>query len=64
MPKIKSHKSIIKRFRVSGGRLVIGRRLTIPHRARFKSKRARKLAGSAIVLGKTVTKKLQKVIGG
>lgn len=63
MPKLKTHKSSQKRVvRVSGtGKLVL-RKMSVAHRARFKSKRAKQNAGHNQVIVGTAAKKLIKLI--
>lgn len=62
MPKIKSHKSIVKRFRTTGSGQLTGRKMSVAHRARFKSKRAKKIAGNTLLVIPALAKKLRKVI--
>lgn len=63
MPKIKSHKSAAKRFKTTGSGLLVGRKMSVAHRARFKSKRAKQNAGNTLVVAKGHAKKLRKVVG-
>lgn len=63
MPKIKSHKSADKRFRTTGTGLLVGRKMSVAHRARFKSKRAKQNAGNMLVVSNGLAKKLRKVVG-
>jgi len=62
MPKIKTRKSIIKRLRLTGAGKLVAQKMTAQHRARFKSTRAKRQAGSAIVIKGRVGKKLARVI--
>ncbi len=64
MPKIKTHKTTAKRFRVSGSRRLIGRKMSVAHRARFKSKRAKRQTALSVSVEKTVAKKLKTVLKG
>jgi large subunit ribosomal protein L35 len=63
MPKIKSHKAVTKRFRTTGSGLLVGRKMSVAHRARFKSKRAKQNAGNTLVVSNGHAKKLRKVVG-
>jgi ribosomal protein L35 len=53
MPKIKTHKSLSKRVRISGAGAVIMRHANTAHRKRFKSTRAKQksVQGQVIVSG-------------
>jgi len=63
MPKLKTHKSSQKRIvRVSGtGKLVV-RKMSVAHRARFKSKRAKQNSTHTQVIIGGAAKKLIKLI--
>ena len=64
MPKIKTHKTTAKRFKLSGARRLIGRKMSIAHRARFKSKRAKRQKSLTVTVEKAVAKKLRSVLKG
>lgn len=64
MPKIKTHKTTAKRFKSSGANRLVGRKLSIAHRARFKSKRAKRQTSGTIIVEKKVAKKLRSVLKG
>lgn len=62
MPKIKTRKSIVKRLRLTGAGKLVAQKMTAQHRARFKSTRAKKQAGSSVTINGRVSKKLSRVI--
>ena len=64
MPKIKIHKTTAKRFKLSGARHLVGRKMSVAHRARFKSKRAKRQTGLTITVEKTIAKKLRSILKG
>lgn len=64
MPKIKTHKSSRKRVvRLTSSGKVIMRKMSIAHRSRFKSVRARRLSGQNQSAAKGNARKLVKLIG-
>lgn len=62
MPKIKTHKSVKKRVVRRKASGLILRKMSISHRARFKSKRAKRQASANQIIGGKVAKKLKAVI--
>ncbi len=64
MPKIKSHKTTTKRFRISGSGALVGRKMSVAHRARFKSKRSKRQKALTNTVEKSVAKKLRQVLKG
>ncbi|MEX0594805.1 MAG: bL35 family ribosomal protein [Patescibacteria group bacterium] len=64
MPKIKTHKTTAKRFKVSGSNRLVGRKMSVAHRARFKSKRAKRQKGLTVVVETAVAKKLKTLLKG
>lgn len=62
MPKIKTRKSIVKRFRLTGAGKLVAQKMTAQHRARFKSTRAKRQAGSSLTIKGKRNKKLARVI--
>jgi large subunit ribosomal protein L35 len=64
MPKLKTHKTTAKRFKVSGSGRLVGRKMSVAHRARFKSKRAKRQTGLTNIVEKAVAKKLKTVLKG
>lgn len=64
MPKIRTHKSTMKRIvRLTERGKIVLRRMSAQHRARFKSKRAKQLSSQTQVATKTRTKKILHLIG-
>ena len=63
MPKLKTKKSIKKRLRTSGSGLLLARHMSITHRARFKSKRAKRTSTKKVTILPAIAKKLRKVLG-
>ncbi len=62
MPKLKTHKSSFKRMvRLSSNGKLVMRKMSVAHRARFKSKRAKQLSTQNIVVVGRTAKKLQKI---
>ena len=62
MPKLKSHKSSRKRIaRISATGKVMMRKMSVAHRARFKSKRAKQSATHNLEVTHANAKKLAKV---
>jgi|GEM_PF-1401845 len=62
MPKLKTNKSAQKRIaRRAGGKLML-RKMSITHRARFKSKRAKRQAAKKQVIGGLQASKLRQLI--
>lgn len=64
MPKIKTHKTTAKRFKLSGARRLVGRKMSVAHRARFKSKRAKRQTSLTVIVEKNIAKKLRRVLKG
>ena len=64
MPKIKSHKTTTKRFRISGSGRLVGRKMSVAHRARFKSKRSKRQTALTNIVEKSIAKKLKQVLKG
>lgn len=62
MPKIKTHKSTVKRIRVSGSGKLILRKMSITHRSRFKSKRAKANSTKVFAMIPEMAKKIRKVL--
>ena len=63
MPKVKTNKSAVKRVaRVSGTGKVVMRKMSVAHRARFKSKRAKQLSTQKQVIGGGMAKKMKELI--
>lgn len=63
MPKMKTHKSLTKRFRLTGSGAVIAQNANRGHRKRFKSSRAiQKSTQLRLITGK-VAKNVKKVMG-
>lgn len=63
MPKLKSHKSLLKRVERTGTGQLRARKMSIAHRARFKSKRAKGMVDDKLILSAGIQKKLKKIIG-
>ncbi|HUD20977.1 MAG TPA: 50S ribosomal protein L35 [Candidatus Saccharimonadales bacterium] len=61
MPKIKTHKSLTKRIQVSGSGKLVARHMSIAHRSRFKSKRAKQNSAQNFVVAKGAASKLRKM---
>ena len=61
MPKIKTHKSLTKRIKPSGSGKLIARHMSVAHRARFKSKRAKQNKAGNFVVAKGAASKLRKM---
>ena len=62
MPKLKTHKSGFKRMvRLTANGKLVMRKMSVAHRARFKSKRAKQLSTQNIVVVGKTAKKLQKI---
>lgn len=62
MSKLKTHKTTVKRFKVTGSGKLVARKMSVAHRSRFKSKRALKNTGQTRVVEAAVAKKLLRVI--
>jgi len=59
MPKLKTHKSSFKRVaRLSGTGKLMMRKMSVAHRARFKSKRAKQLSTQNFVSTGLIAKKI------
>ncbi|MEK7548546.1 MAG: bL35 family ribosomal protein [Patescibacteria group bacterium] len=64
MPKIKTHKSAKKRIvRITGTGKVMMRKMSISHRSRFKSTRAKRLASHNQSAAAGLAAKLTKLVG-
>mgnify|MGYP001610667017 CR=1 FL=1 len=62
MPKLKTHKASFKRIvRLSGTGKLMMRKMSVAHRARFKSKRAKQLSTQNIAVTGKTAKKLIKM---
>jgi len=62
MPKLKTHKASFKRMvRLSANGKLVMRKMSVAHRARFKSKRAKQFSTQNIVVVGKTAKKLQKI---
>ncbi|MEK7171229.1 MAG: bL35 family ribosomal protein [Patescibacteria group bacterium] len=62
MPKLKTHKSSQKRIvRLSGTGKLMMRKMSVAHRARFKSKRAKQNSTQNFVATGAIAKKLIKM---
>ena len=62
MPKLKTHKSSQKRIVwLSGTGKLVMRKMSVAHRARFKSKRAKQLSTQNFVATGGIAKKLVKI---
>lgn len=62
MPKIKSHKSLQKRIELTSTGKLRARKMSVAHRARFKSKRALNAVGHKQELAPGFFKKIKKII--
>ncbi|MBI4948262.1 50S ribosomal protein L35 [Candidatus Berkelbacteria bacterium] len=62
MPKIKTHKSLQKRVEVTSNNKLRARKMSVAHRARFKSKRALKLSTTKQNLSAKLLKKIKAII--
>lgn len=60
--KLKSHKSLLKRVEKTGSGKLRARKMSIAHRARFKSKRAKGEVDQKLVLSAGHHRKLKKII--
>lgn len=63
MPKQKTHKSLLKRVELTAQGKLRARKMSVAHRARFKSKRALNAVGHKQVLASGFAKKLKKTLG-
>ncbi len=62
MPKLKTHKASFKRMaRLSATGKLVMRKMSVAHRARFKSKRAKQLSTQNFVATGKTAKKLQAI---
>jgi|GEM_PF-301771 len=63
MPKLKSRKSVLKRYKISAGGKILRKRSFTSHlRVRKSSKHKRRLAGTMVVVG-PYAKKIVKALG-
>lgn len=62
MPKIKSHKSAVKRLTVTGSGKIKLHHANRGHRKRFKSSRAKQHSTQDQVIGGAIAKKLKGVL--
>lgn len=64
MPKLKTHKSTVKRVKITGTGQVSLRHANTAHRMRFKSKRAKQLSNQSQIIGGKIGKKMKEVVNG
>lgn len=62
MPKIKTHKSLQKRVRITGAGAVVVRHANVGHRKRFKSTRAKQKSSQTQTLTGAIAKKINLLI--
>lgn len=62
MPKLKTKKSLKKRVHLTGTGKLLTRHMSITHRARFKSKRAKNNSAKHVTIASALSKKLRKVM--
>ena len=62
MPKIKTAKSVLKRIERTGSGALRVRKMSVAHRALFKSKRALQAVGKKYTLSNGIAKKIKKIV--